>query len=181
MDICKMAAEYGLDTLLIAALTVIFTGIVKIPIKRLAQKTENGKKFTKFITLIPIVSGFGITALVSFVLTKDVKLGQEFFRQWLSAVSLSLAIYAFWEKFVPSKKAALSGEELEESKGILERIKIAVEALPFLRAEDTALPADGEAATTDNAEEAQSADSGKPQADGAEEQHRKIVLKSKNN
>ena len=142
MDVCKMAAEYGLDTLLIAAIIVVFTGVVKIPIKRLAQKTESGKKITKFITLIPIVSGFGITALVSFVLTHEVKLGQAFIRQWLAAVSLSLAIYAFWEKFAPSKKAALSGKELEESKSILDRIKSVLEALPFFRADDTA-PTDG--------------------------------------
>lgn len=144
MDVCKMAAEYGLDTLLIAAIIVVFTGVVKIPVKRLAQKTESGKKITKFITLIPIVSGFGITALVSFVLTHEVKLGQAYIRQWLAAVSLSLAIYAFWEKFAPSKKAALSGKELEESKSILDRIKSVLEALPFFRADEPAKPADAE-------------------------------------
>ncbi|MDE6104963.1 MAG: hypothetical protein K2G38_04710 [Clostridia bacterium] len=150
MDVCKMAAEYGLDTLLIAAIIVVFTGVVKIPIKRLAQKTKSGKKFTKFITLIPIVSGFGITALVSFVLTHEVKLGQAFIRQWLAAVSLSLAIYAFWEKFAPSKKAALLGKELEESKSILDRIKSVFEALPFFRADETAQSADEVAEKPDN-------------------------------
>lgn len=182
MDICKMAAEYGLDTLFIAIATVIFTGIVKIPIKRLAEKTGSGKKITKFITLIPIASGFGITALVSFVLTKDVKLEQAFFRQWLSAVSLSLAIYAFWEKFAPFKKAALSGEELEESKSIVERIKSVLEALPIIRADDTVSPADAdkEAAPATEAETLPP-DEETPQTVGSEEQHKKIVLKQGKN
>lgn len=192
MDVCKMAAEYGLDTLLIAAIIVVFTGVVKIPIKRLAQKTESGKKITKFITLIPIVSGFGITALVSFALTREVKLGQAFVRQWLAAVSLSLAIYAFWEKFAPSKKAALSGKELEESQSILDRIKSVLEALPFFRTDEPAPTVDAEAEKPEAEPEPPDAPDeadGQPSNCGQnevpavepEEQHKKIILKNRKN
>ena len=49
---------------------------------------------------------------------------RSFYVQWLSSVSLSLAIYAFWEKFVPSEKKILSETELKENKTAVEELKI---------------------------------------------------------
>lgn len=43
--------------------------------------------------------------------------------QLLASVSLSLAIYAFWEKFVPSEKKILTEAEIKANKAAVEELK----------------------------------------------------------
>lgn len=123
MDIIQLITDYGVDTLVIALCTVVFTGLFKIPIKKLADKTKNSKKITRFVTFLPILFGFGLTVLSTFLLTKHVSFNKDFYMQWLSSVSLSLAIYAFWEKFVPSEKKILSEEQIKANKAAVEELK----------------------------------------------------------
>lgn len=123
MDIIQMMTDYGIDTLVIALCTVVFTGLFKIPIKKLAEKTKNSKKITRFITFLPIVFGFGLTVLCAYLLTKRIVFNKSFYVQWLSSVSLSLAIYAFWEKFVPSEKKILSEAEIEANREVVEELR----------------------------------------------------------
>lgn len=123
MGIMQIIADYGVDTLVIAIGTVVFTGTLKIPIKKLAEKTKSSKKITRFITLLPIIIGLGITALSRYLLSKQIEIDKEFNVQWLSSVSLSLAIYAVWEKFVPSEKKILTEAELEANKAAVEELK----------------------------------------------------------
>ena len=123
MDIIQLMTDYGVDTLVIALCTVVFTGLFKIPIKKLAAKTKNSKKITRFVTFLPIFFGFGLTALSTYLLAKQVNFNKTFYIQWLSSVSLSLAIYAFWEKFVPSEKKILTEAEIEANKEAVEELK----------------------------------------------------------
>lgn len=123
MIFLQFLSEHGLDTLLIALVTVILTGLIKMPIKKLASKSSKCKKITRFITFLPIVIGFGLTVLYTYLINSKVVFEQSFFVQWLSAVSLSLAIYAFWEKFVPSEKKILSEAEIQANQTIIEELK----------------------------------------------------------
>lgn len=123
MDIIQLMTDYGADTLVIALCTVVFTGLFKIPIKKLANIAKNRKKITRFVTFLPIFFGFGLTALSTYLLTKQVTFNKDFYVQWLSSVSLSLAIYAFWEKFVPSEKKILSEAEIEANKAAVYELK----------------------------------------------------------
>ena len=123
MDIIQLMTDYGVDTFVIALCTVVFTGLFKIPIKKLAAKTKNSKKITRFVTFLPIFFGFGLTTLCTYLLTKQVNFNKVFYVQWLSSVSLSLAIYAFWEKFVPLEKKILSEAEIEANKAVVEELK----------------------------------------------------------
>ena len=123
MDIIQLITDYGVDTLVIALCTVVFTGLFKIPIKKLAAKTKNSKKITRFVTFLPILFGFGLTVLSKYLLTKQVSFNKNFYVQWLSSVSLSLAIYAFWEKFVPSEKKILTDAEIKANKAVVEELK----------------------------------------------------------
>lgn len=123
MDIFQLITDYGVDTLVIALCTVVFTGLFKIPIKKLADKTMNSKKITRFVTFLPILFGFGLTVLSTYLFTKRVSFNKNFYVQWLSAVSLSLAIYAFWEKFVPSEKKILTEAEIKANKAVIEELK----------------------------------------------------------
>ena len=118
-----MITDYGVDTLVIALCTVVFTGLFKIPIKKLADKTKNSKKITRFVTFLPILIGFGLTVLSTYLFTKQVSFNKDFYVRWLSSVSLSLAIYAFWEKFVPSEKKILTEAEAKANKTAVEELK----------------------------------------------------------
>lgn len=108
---------------IIAIATVLLTGVIKQPIKCFADRTKNPIKITRFITLLPVVLGFGLTVLFTFLYSGRVDFTDAFFNRWLSSVSLSLAIYAFWEKFIPSEKKILSGAELKANKEAVEELK----------------------------------------------------------
>ena len=123
MIFLQFISEHGLDTVLIALATVILTGLLKIPIKKLASKSSKSQKITRFITFLPAFIGFGLTVLLTYLLHNKIVFDKTFFAQWLSAVSLSLAIYAFWEKFVPSESKILSEAELEANKELVEELK----------------------------------------------------------
>ena len=113
----------NLQVPLIAVFTVILTGVLKLPIKQIAAKMKNGQKLTKFITFMPIITGFVITVLIFFLRFGEIDFDEKFFTNWLSAVSLSLAIYAFWEKFVPTEKKILTQMEINDNKLLVEELK----------------------------------------------------------
>ena len=123
MEVVQLITDYGVDTIVIALCTVIFTGLFKIPIKKLAEKSKNSKKITRFVTFLPVIIGFGFTVLSVYLLTKQVSFNKDFYAQWLTSVSLSLAIYAFGEKFIPSEKKILTEAEIESNKDIVEELK----------------------------------------------------------
>ncbi len=113
----------NLQVPLIAIITFILTGVLKLPIKRVAAKMKDGHKLTKFITFIPVIIGFAVTVLVVFISFGEIIFDEIFFTYWFSAVSLSLAIYAFWEKFIPSEKKILTQVEINDNKFLVEELK----------------------------------------------------------
>lgn len=123
ITISELIQNYGFDSVLIAATVCILTGLIKMPIKSLASKTKNSKKYTKYITFLPLFLGFGVTVLYEYILTKKVLFTVDFMTLWLTSSSLSLAIYAFIEKFIPNKKKILSAEEIKQNEEMLDTIK----------------------------------------------------------
>ena len=122
-DLINLITAVGFEIPIIAIATVLLTGLIKQPIKRLAGKAKNPTKITRFITLLPVILGFGLTVLSMFIYTGKVGFTNTFFNKWLSSVSLSLAIYAFWEKFVPSEKKILSEAELKANKEAVDKLR----------------------------------------------------------
>lgn len=58
-EILEVIDSYGIDTVVLALIINVLTGIVKIPIKHLSTKLEpKGIHLNKYITLLPIVLGF---------------------------------------------------------------------------------------------------------------------------
>ena len=112
----------GLEVPIIAIATVILTGVLKMPIKILADKASSPKKITRFITLLPIVLGFGLTVLFEFAESGTVNFNDGFYNTWLSSVSLSLAMYAILEQFLPSEKKILSKAEIDATKTVIKEI-----------------------------------------------------------
>ena len=123
ITIVELLQNYGLDSVIIAVAVCILTGIIKMPIKSLADKAKDSSKYTKYITFLPLLLGFGVTALYEYIMTKTVSFTGDFIALWLASSSLSLAIYAFIEKFIPSKKKILSAEEIKQNEKMLDSLK----------------------------------------------------------
>ena len=176
--ISELVQNYGLDSVLIAAAVCILTGLVKMPIKRLAAKTKDSSKYTKYITFLPLLLGFGATALYEYLMTRSVSFAGEFITLWLTSSSLSLAIYAFIEKFIPSKKKILSAEEIRQNEEMLDSLKsIFTAGNPSEGTEESAAVSESDAEKQDlEAAEIQTIE---PQANGLIQE--KIILRGKRN
>lgn len=129
----EVLSDASTGTAAVALATVVLTGIIKLPLKKLAAKFTNCKKITRFVVFLPVILGFGLTVLLAFFVNGKVDINGEFYMQWLSAVSLSLAIYAFLEKFVPSEKKILSEAEINANTAVVEKLK---DSLPTDKKED---------------------------------------------
>lgn len=121
-------SQYGLDVALCALLTTILTGLLKLPLKKIASKSNDYKRITKYITFLPIAIGFGFVTLYTYFENGVIHFEEIFFSRWLSSVSLSLAIYAFWEKFVPSRKKILNEAEISANRKAISEIENLIEA-----------------------------------------------------
>lgn len=106
---------------LIAIAITLLTGLVKRPVKALAKKMKDGDKLTRFITFLPVLLGFALTAAVRLALG-DFRIDGDFVSLWLTGSSLSLAIYAYKEKFFPSKNKLLKEDEIEENLRLIDSI-----------------------------------------------------------
>ena len=102
ITISELVQNYGLDSVLIAAAVCILTGLVKMPIKSLAAKTKDSSKYTKYITFLPLLLGFGVTALYDYILTRSVSFAGVLITLLLTSSCLSLALFALIEKFIRS-------------------------------------------------------------------------------
>lgn len=114
---------YGLEAVVIALLINILTGLVKMPIKKLASKLEDYTKVTRFVVFFPILIGFGLTVCYQQFIVQSFSFDEKFYSLWLTSSSLSLTIYAILEKMFPSKKKLLSQAEIKTSQSILDAIK----------------------------------------------------------
>ena len=108
----------------IALLVNILTGLVKLPIKALADKLNDYTKVTRFIVFLPIGFGFLLSFLYVKYMVGTFSFNRAFATMWLTASSLSLTFYAIFEKLFPSKKKLLSDCEIKTSETILANIKI---------------------------------------------------------
>ncbi len=91
MEIIQFMVNYGVDTFVIALCTVALTGLFKMPIKKMASKSANSAKITRFITFLPLIIGFGATTLIVYLFTGTITFNRKFFVKWLTSVSARLA------------------------------------------------------------------------------------------
>ena len=133
-QILEMITTYGLETVLISLLVNVLTGLVKMPIKSLANKLNDYTKVTRFIVFLPIGFGFLLSFLYARFMVGVFNFDRAFITMWLTSSSLSLTFYAIFEKLFPSKKKALSDCEIKTSETILTNIRQLVEQ--FLPKED---------------------------------------------
>ena len=105
-EILEVIDSYGIDTVVLALIINVLTGIVKIPIKHLSTKLEpKGIHLNKYITLLPIVLGFSVSALATgLVFEPGVYWNAHTPVLALTSAGLSLSIYAICEKFFGEKR-----------------------------------------------------------------------------
>lgn len=114
--------------LAIALLITALTGILKLPIKKWAEKAPERSKYTRFITFLPIILGFILSVTYDLVFCrKEFCFDEELVKLWMSSSSLSLAIYAFIDKFIPSKKKILTEIEIKENLEAYKKIREALD------------------------------------------------------
>lgn len=121
-QILNLIADYGLETVCIALCVNLFTGIVKLPVKAIADKTKKGTRITRFIVFMPILFGFVFTLLYFLYIIRSPLFGKQFITLWLTSSSLSLTFYAIFEKLFPKKSQSPSREEIEESRELIKKI-----------------------------------------------------------
>lgn len=128
-EILDIIARYGLETVIIALIINVVTGIVKLPIKAWAKRFEDRTKITRYIVFLPIVVGLLITWLYAKFIKGSFAFDTTFTTLWLTASSLSLTFYAIYEKIFPSRKKLLQSNEIKTSEALLEKIKTLIETV----------------------------------------------------
>ena len=125
--IFELVKGYDLETLVIALLVNIGVGIIKTPIKAWARKLKDSTKITRFIVFLPIILGFLFSFCYSYFIQGTYSFNKEFCILWLTSSSLSLTLYAIFEKMVPSKKKLLNETEIKTNEMLLTAIKEIIE------------------------------------------------------
>ena len=128
-QVIEIITKYGLETVILALIINLFTGLIKMPVKSLAKRTKDSSKITRFIVFLPILLGFGITFCYFQFILKGFSFNRAFITEWLTSSSLSLTFYAVFEKIIPNKKSALTEKEIEESEQIIEEVKEITDAV----------------------------------------------------
>lgn len=112
-ELMQMIQAYGLETVLLALVNNLLTGLLKIPIKRAAQKLKDSAAVTRFIVFLPVILGFFLTWGYGLLFREGPIFDQTFVTQWVTSGSLSLTFYAIFEKMFPAKKSGTSDGEAE--------------------------------------------------------------------
>ncbi len=115
--------SFGLKTVTFALVIFILTAIIKIPIKMLAKSLPDYTVVTRFIVFIPIIVGFLLIFSYRIFVTKDYVFDKAFVVQWTTSTTMSLSMYAIYEKIFPSATKTEEKTELITTKNILDEIE----------------------------------------------------------
>ena len=122
-EIVKIITDYGLETVGLALIINLLTGLLKMPIKALAKKAEDSTAITRFIVFMPVLLGFALTILYFKIVYGTITFNEKFYTLWLTSSSLSLTFYAIYEKLFPSKRKSMSASEVQENYELIDQIK----------------------------------------------------------
>ena len=82
-QIIEIITKYGLETVIIALIINLLTGLIKMPIKALASRAKESSKITRFIVFLPILLGFGVTYCYFQFIIKGFAFDRVFITQWI--------------------------------------------------------------------------------------------------
>lgn len=127
--VIELIAEYGFETVCIAFAINLLTAVIKLPVKKIAAKRENGANITRFIVFLPVVLGLALTLLYGKFIAENFTFGKEFVTLWLTSSSLSLTFYAVFEKLTPPKNKKENEKNNDERESAKETISADTEKL----------------------------------------------------
>lgn len=108
----------------LAILINLLTGLIKLPLKKLAARAEEPARYTRYLTFLPVILGFFVSVGYDLLFGRGrFTFDEALCETWLASSGLSLAIYAFAEKFIPSRKKILSEEEAKANGALVEALK----------------------------------------------------------
>ncbi len=122
-EVLNLIAKYGLEAALLAIAINVLTGLIKLPVKAWAKKLEDGTKLTRYLVFLPVALGFVLTVVYVKIRFGEVAFDKGFMTLWLTASSLSLTLYAVFEKMFPAKEKVLKDYEIEANEKLLEEIR----------------------------------------------------------
>ena len=123
MKVFDFIVNYHLETIVIAIIVTALTGVLKLPIKKLATKAKNSSNITRFIVFMPIILGFGLSVCYEYFIVKNLNFDKDFYLLWLSSSGLSLTIYSILEKVFPSRRKILQASEIQQNKELIKELK----------------------------------------------------------
>lgn len=126
-QILDAITQYGLEAVLIALAINLLTWLIKLPIKKAAQRLEDSTKVTRFIVFLPVILGFALSALWTHFFEGGFVFDHAFITLWVASSSLSLTFYAIFEKLFPSKSKVLTQEEVTANQELLQEIQSAAD------------------------------------------------------
>lgn len=113
-EISRMLGSTSAEAVLLAALTVVLTAVIKIPIKHYARKRPLSSKITQFIPLIPFVIGGILAVLVGYLKTGVTELNDRTIELWIGISGSSIAFYSCYENIRDSGRVAFA-DKLQDS------------------------------------------------------------------
>lgn len=121
-DFFKLIESFGLKTVTFALVICMATAIIKMPIKIMAKKLDDYTLVTRFIVFIPIVIGFLLIFTYHYFVMNDFVFNKGFVIEWTTSTTMSLSMYAIYEKIFQSTKISIKSED-EITKKILNEIE----------------------------------------------------------
>lgn len=112
-SVMKFLKSGGVEALILAIAVLLLTALIKIPIKKYAEKRVIPEKITRFIPIIPFLLGGLFSMVVGCWKRGVIEFDDEFFNLWLSSAGLSIALYSCYENFRDSEN--ISFEDIFET------------------------------------------------------------------
>ncbi len=114
MSIIRLLAEYKVESIFLALLINVLTGLVKKPIKHFAKKKQSHERITRFIVLLPLLIGFIVDLSYSFLSKEYIIVDSVFINFYIKTTSLSLSFYAIYEKLFSLKVNKKCGVDISK-------------------------------------------------------------------
>ena len=105
-ELIEFFSRGGVLSIVLAILIVILTALIKIPIKKMAERQALPAKVTRYIPFIPVVLGGIFSALITWF--KTGALGEQYYELWLCSTGASIALYSIFVNFRDSGKLEFS-------------------------------------------------------------------------
>lgn len=109
-EMMEIIRRFGGKEVLLGLCVVIVTELIKIPIKKIASRTENPASIMRYISLVPFAVGALVAAVSGFMEGDNFLFERDFTDRWLCCSGLGVALYSCFVNFRDSSKKTFSDD-----------------------------------------------------------------------